>query len=72
MSNTGCVYIYNDVKDAISYLKAHKGDGNSGLSSDHIIHAIVMYDLYILLCYLNQLQSTARYLVVCYVAVLYR
>jgi hypothetical protein len=34
-----CIYRCNDVKDAVSHLKAHKSDGNLGLSSDHIINA---------------------------------
>jgi len=33
------IYSCNDVKDAVSHLKAHKSDGNSGLSSDYIINA---------------------------------
>ena len=34
-----CIYTCSEVKDAVSHLKAHKRDGTSGLSSDHIINA---------------------------------
>jgi len=34
-----CIFTYNDIKSAVSHLKPHKSDGNSGLSSNHIINA---------------------------------
>ena len=34
-----CVFNFSDVKHAVSRLKAHKNDGSSGLTSDHIIKA---------------------------------
>jgi len=37
------IYSCNDVKDAVSQFKAHKSDGHSGLSSDHIINASDLY-----------------------------
>ena len=37
--STDCIFTCNDIKDAVSHLKPHKSDGNSGLSSDHIINA---------------------------------
>ena len=37
--SSDCIYSFQDVKDAVLHLKAHKSDGNVGLSSDHIINA---------------------------------
>ena len=34
-----CTFNIHDIKSAVLHLKAHKGDGSSGLSTDHIIHA---------------------------------
>ena len=34
-----CTFNIHDIKSAVSHLKAHKVDGSSGLSTDHIIHA---------------------------------
>ena len=34
-----CTFNIHDIKSAVLHLEAHKGDGSSGLSTDHIIHA---------------------------------
>jgi hypothetical protein len=34
-----CIFNFNDVKTAVSKLKAHKSEGSSDFTSDHIIHA---------------------------------
>ena len=34
-----CIFNLCDVKSAVSHLKAHKNDGSTGLTSDHIINA---------------------------------
>jgi len=49
------IYSCNDVKDAVSHLKAHKSDGHLGLSSDHIINANDLFFLLILLFYFHLL-----------------
>ena len=35
-----CIFNINDIKKAVSKLKAHKSEGSSDLTSDHIINAI--------------------------------
>ena len=37
--SSDCLCTCNDAKDAVLHLKAHKSDGTSGLSSDHIVNA---------------------------------
>ena len=34
-----CIFNFCDVRNAVSRLKAHKNDGSTGLTSDHIINA---------------------------------
>jgi len=53
------IYSCNDIKAAVSHLKAHKSDGHSGLSSDHIINASDF--LVILLFYFHLLLFMARF-----------
>jgi hypothetical protein len=38
-SSTDCVFTVHDLKHAVSRLSAHKNDGSTGLTSDHIINA---------------------------------
>jgi hypothetical protein len=38
-SSADCIFNFCDIRNAVSRLKAHKNDGSTGLTSDHIINA---------------------------------
>jgi len=69
--SSDCIYSCNDVKDAVSHLKAHKSDGNLGLSSDHIINTSDSFLLILLSC-LQLLLFMVRGLSAFYSVLLYQ
>ena len=50
-SNADCVINAQDVSSAVSHIKAHKNDGGTGLTSDHIINAGNDFNVHIALLF---------------------